>query len=1136
MTNYKRMMCLLIVGLLCISLSIVTVSAFEFDNKKYYDEETETITFKNSFLGLIPLDTFAVAQLKTPKVNPVIFGKDRRVMIWDVELYLDEYDNFIKAMEIYDFNQGEYVNEGYKWQVAVYGDVRAYDYPEVCTDNNIPSKNGSKAEGQTCTGTRNFVGYERGIVGWSDLTEIKLTKGNHTIALVKDVAPGEHQDGIPTLFGKRIDEWAEWTDSFNVGLVTYYDFEEGDHDPITHGLLLDKSEGKPYNHENTDNSNGNITQGFSGIINRSYKFKNLNANDNAYTRNLTTITEFSSFNDAGFNITVNIWANTTVASNTINTFHSLGESSASVTEFIVMRSRSSLGGAVQFLGIDSVNTFNVDEAAASATRDGKFHMYTYVLNTTGFHVYKNGTFLGVAGTGIDYPLTGQDQFCHAMSCITGTHNNGFNDSIDESAMWNRSLSLQEIQDLYNGGDGISKTFNSTVAGVDSALNVTLELPVNGTLTSNPVFFFNATLHPVELNLTNATITVWYVNSTVFNVSTNIVLNNETNTTSWDMSSIPEGIFLWNVEGCGDNSSSSICNISENNRTFEVDLTPFSIILTSPTGIINQAEAGGNLTVNWTITDPNTDTCNFEYNGVNTTVVCADGNYSFELVSGQQSIIFTGNDTAGNVAFNTTSWIYTIFTNNISLNATTLDTAFESFIINVTYDSSLWTSILTSLIYNGTSFTTTKSGSGDEVRFLRGLDIPIVEDRFNHTFNWQITLSNSTDTDVIDTTEHIQEVEATNMSLCGNPLDESGVNFSVFDENDPDIAINVSTFDNSLNWFLGTGSVKKNISFENNDVFNVELCISHNETFHTESRIQLVEPGFANRLYELIFLDVTNVTTQFQLFMLNESSASNIIIEVKDAGLVPFEGVTTEIRRFYPVDNIYRLVETQITDHFGQFVASLVQNDVRYRFRFIGPDGVQLKETGDVVIACRSTICVIPFVIEDTTNDFERFQNVTGFDWTLSFDNGTNTFLYSWTDTTGETHVKRLLVERKEFNASTIVCNKTSSADSGSLNCAVGNADAQYTAQIFRDSQHRRLSVLNVFVGSSYKDFGLEGLIWTFFLTMTMIAVGVFWPPAGIALYLLGIFVLGVGNIIFINTALIIAQIVIGVLFIWALRV
>ena len=53
---------LLMVLLISICLFLPKISAIEWDNIKYYDEETKTITIKNSFLKILPLDTLVEEQ------------------------------------------------------------------------------------------------------------------------------------------------------------------------------------------------------------------------------------------------------------------------------------------------------------------------------------------------------------------------------------------------------------------------------------------------------------------------------------------------------------------------------------------------------------------------------------------------------------------------------------------------------------------------------------------------------------------------------------------------------------------------------------------------------------------------------------------------------------------------------------------------------------------------------------------------------------------------------------------------------------------------------------------------------------------------------------------------------------------
>jgi hypothetical protein len=280
----------------------------------------------------------------------------------------------------------------------------------------------------------------------------------------------------------------------------------------------------------------------------------------------------------------------------------------------------------------------------------------------------------------------------------------------------------------------------------------------------------------------------------------------------------------------------------------------------------------------------------------------------------------------------------------------------------------------------------------------------------------------------------------------------------------------------------------------------------------------------------------NVTTNVSLFL--NGLGTNVIVETKDDGLSPVEGYYTKIYRYYPEDNSYEIVEHQLTDEYGQFVAQLIENDVKYQFEFLDENNTVKKRTDDMTIACRTSICVLPFIIEDTTDDFERFNNLTDYDWSFSFTNSSKTFTFTWTDVSGVSATSRLQVTRYLWNGTEVLCNTTSTSSSETLNCVVGDIQASYQAQAFRKigtGAWRRIGFLSETVGDTFEKYGKEGLLWSFFLLMTMIAIGYWKPPIGIALYLGGIIALSYLKIISLNPAIIVAQIVIGVAFMWAFR-
>ena len=111
---------------------------------------------------------------------------------------------------------------------------------------------------------------------------------------------------------------------------------------------------------------------------------------------------------------------------------------------------------------------------------------------------------------------------------------------------------------------------------------------------------------------------------------------------------------------------------------------------------------------------------------------------------------------------------------------------QTFIINVSYDSASYSNIGASLVYNGTSYTGTKGGTGDIVNFTRSITIPTPLTNTNYTFYWNISLSNGTQYYFSSTTKNqtVQSVTVDNCSTNTNVL----YNFTIVDE-DTQVKIN-----------------------------------------------------------------------------------------------------------------------------------------------------------------------------------------------------------------------------------------------------------------------------------------------------------------------------------------------------------
>jgi len=205
-----------------------------------------------------------------------------------------------------------------------------------------------------------------------------------------------------------------------------------------------------------------------------------------------------------------------------------------------------------------------------------------IKNSTTILTYVNNTLVNsTAGASTPIPAG------NATLCADSGPGNYFDGRIDEFGIWNRSITSEEINLLYNAGAGL----NALQTGVS------LISPVDNFVTLNENLIFNASLSfNTDINLTNATLYIWYANSTLLNQTTNIVTGNVKNLTSWNIT-LPFESFNWNVLGCHINSTSGHnCEFAGQNFTLTYGFKTITEISTSPVIETQKSRFELNLTI------------------------------------------------------------------------------------------------------------------------------------------------------------------------------------------------------------------------------------------------------------------------------------------------------------------------------------------------------------------------------------------------------------------------------------------------------------------------------------------------------------------------------------------------------------
>jgi hypothetical protein len=1000
-------------------LLVGTISAFEFDNVKDYDSVNKVVDIRNSVFG-IKTSQVAEVQLMTDLNIYVMPGEDRLVAQFKLSNYDKKYSNAFKDMEFYDIKRNN----------AKINRQFTYKYVESITQRQIPM-----SESTCATCKVEIKGYKtEEVVNWKEFNSLsELPDGDVVIGIFTDVKPGDYVEWIPTFFGVRINEWATWTASLNVGLVSYYTLNINDTTVIdsvgnNNGTAVGILQGIP-----AKIANGTVHDGTGSYINIS--------NDGTGLFDLTSFT---------FSMWVNI---SDLNQNSYLIDRRVGGSDTDSPYYILFN-----GASDKIIFHTTTAISDENSILSSELKDDQNYLVTVTFNqTTGEkNLYINGLLNTTADVGDELTL----HFYDATHTLIGgysdrsTSNTDWRGMIDEVGLWNRSLTATEVNDLYNGGSGLTYVSSPTT---NFDIDVSLDAPSNGASIVGTSVQFNSTGTFTNINSTNATLQVWYSNGSLLNQTSKVVLGNSSNTTSTTLVNMPINTFNWNVFWCGINeTSNTICSYADSN---------YSLIITS-----------------------------FEETGT-------------------------------------------------SYDATVYETQNSTYELNISVTGSADIFAAT-LNYSGISYpidTIQDLGSGNFL-IRKTIDIPSVGVvNASKQFNFIITLDEGTGFSSAISTLQTQTVAVVNVTQGETPLI---LNFTVYNQ-ETLTKINAK-MDITFNWYLGSGTQLENESYA--EPFKTSFHYSTLPSFRnftTSINLNLNNVStdsnntFNDKNYDFEKLILTQKTTNIPLYILGSGNGTDVIIEVKDIGFIPLEDYLVKVYRFYSSDNTFKLVESEKTDVFGQISARLIEKSVKYKFEFYDENNNLVKTVPNSIIVCQSTItvCKAQFVVGTETDDSARFQNGTDRTYFLTFNNVTNSTTLIWNDNSGLGPTWRLEISKRLFNGTTIVYNQTSTADYGSLSFDVGKTKATYSAQAFRrvGSIETRIAEISFEIGSLIKIFGLEGLMISFLLVFTMVLLGLYSPSIGIGLYLLSIFLLGTIDIIYISPAILIAEFVIGVLAIWALK-
>jgi len=866
---------LLFISFVLISLLLVTtVSALEFDNIKFYDEETNTITIRDS---LIFIPTTKVVEIELlSDINHKIIGEGDNAYAFELELnlYEDNYAGIISVMETYDFYDLDKLKDGsFNYKVYnPYGEIEVPQY-SFCDGNETKCVSGLIAT-NTKYGT------------WENINLDSIDKGAMTIRAYwnEELESGERIEWIPTFAGVRIDEWA--------------DFEVGD-------IVANYSQDPP-----TDDLNNNGTWVQSFYLNDTYTIYGVKTYGGGAEGGCGSsgcgigVTSFHIYEMAGadpnhfptteltgnYTVTDAVWLDTDW-----RTIYMPEITIGPGMYGLVMNGSSIVASTGVVWGTTRSNAYLQGNYSASTDWGATWQPYDDYNRDAGFEIY------GILGTSppsitIDYPTNTTYTTLITMMNYSVDNATDCWYSLNAGANSTAVPAGQNFTGLTaDSGDNIWTVYCNDSTNKDGSSSVTFNLNliipnISMTYPQNTTY----TIKPTEINYTYSANTEWCWSSVDGGATNSSPFTCTGNANVVDAS---EGSNTFMIAG-----NTSLGGTNQSYVTFSVDSIEPLLNITYPiidftAGLVTTNST--TIRLNWTVEDTNLANCWYYNNTENVTVTCGT-NSTFTLPYGTYTHQVYANDTLLNLGQDsiTTNYDFDVFQNSQTWNGSTYETSPEGFSLNISYNPSKFTSHQANLIYNTTSYTGTSTGTNGEIVFDRSIS-PLPATVVNTSFYWEVGLTNTSGVNWFNSSIKYQDVGQTLFSQCNASNTQKYLNLTFKDESSL-ARINSSIATSAWNYWLGSGSVYKSLTYVNTSVDEVEydFCASPvDKTFKNNESIDYSFTGYPQRTVSFN-ADLTNTTTNRTLYLLASADGIYVTFTFTDDYGVIIVGADVKVERSF----------------------------------------------------------------------------------------------------------------------------------------------------------------------------------------------------------------------------------------------
>ena len=1126
-----------LVSLFLLVLLVGTVSAATWDNWKYYDKETDTITIKNNFI----LKDLQKAKLVSNTYNCDTNCKAQK------QLTLYQEGVLIEDLKFYRlFTDGtRKLSEPKQYDLKYYKDVgeRVCDGKVILTQKNGTEIKECRLEFNGKN--KAWKTYELGTVVKAGTYEVELTgiKKTHKI-----------YDWIITIQGRDLTEWATWGnislgDDAEVNLVSPADnITAVVDDPIYYNATANVTGG-----DTLDNMSLFTDQSGTWALNETIAISGggvvaFDSTSNATLSGTGHLTQQATHTAGGSDrlASVSLSIRGTTVTNLAITYDGVsmtqrinetGSTAAQCYIFTLLNPSTTSNAEVNATWSGSadhstlaVTTFTGAGGTGGTDTDGGSAQTTAIdLTTITSNDFGTDCFASAGGAGL--PTVGADQTIRSVIAFGGFKSgSSTQDGADGGAMeWDNIAS-----DVVSAAGLVITPTGSTYSAQNFSKTVVNETVWNvqacdssgacGFATANRTVRIVPKINVFSPTNSTHSISTIYFNAT--NESSNVdkwIANyNGTNVTLSDINTTLE------VEDGADfnlllyaNNTAGFFGLNDT-IFFSVDTTAPQVTVDAPNNSFNFSfhKINTNLQVNWTVSDDHLDSCILEYNGANTTVTCADNTANINITDyDNKSLVFYANDTLGNYNSSSVDWDYRLFETIEEFNATVLEGQLTTFKLELLTNGSTIT--LANLSYNNTeNFGTITDNGGDNFTITKTITAPSVSTDTNVSFFWIID-QNTFSYSYASQNQLVQDISIDDCTLNTNVL----YNFTMVNEETQEFMVpgtenTTGEVELKLYSFSSTTLIDQlNSTYTKVNPF--AICV--NDTFGSAKYNAEVLVKYSADIFEKEFYNIQNqtidsdsFTQNITLYDLNSSQSQIFQMIVKDASFLTIGNALIEVQRKYIANGTFNNVEIPKTDENGEAIAHLVVDDVIYNF-IIKKFGVTIREFNNVIPVCQNptlNTCVLNFNAFSSAIIVPDFAEGDDFNFTLDYNESSRTVKSVFVIPSGEATFISLNVTQADA-LGTSVCNDFVTSASGTLTCTVPSTfgNSTLTAKLYRGSDFQASGQVKLDQDPS-DIFGTALVILALLVMITLLGAGISDNPIYTVIFLMvGVVILFALNLV-----------------------